>query len=165
MNVDASWNAHCVNKKHWHRKIFLRRRISWILYILWLISRFYLHMLSDIFVAVGPKGWTGRWVIGRSLVPWHRRWICQVDVRGVHLHLSCLKVPYHKKHILSALYIYALVLPEPANSQKEENKWFLHGLCSPPTGNTALLQAVQILLLSLRNERSHYHRPASSARW
>ena len=76
-----------------------------------------------------------------------------------------LKVPYHKKHVFSALYIFKLVLPEPANSQKEENKRVLHGLCSPPTGNTALLQAVQILLLSLRNERSHYHRPASSVRW
>ena len=31
-------------------------------------------------------------------------------------------VPYHKKHIFSGLYIYKLVLPEPANSQKEENK-------------------------------------------
>ena len=76
-----------------------------------------------------------------------------------------LKVPYHKKHVFSALYIYKLVLPEPANSQKEENKRVLHGLCSPPTGNTALRQAVQILLLSLLNERSHYHRPTSSARW
>ena len=64
-----------------------------------------------------------------------------------------LKVPYHKKQIFSALYIYKLVLPEPANSQKEENKGVLHGLCSPPTGNTVLLQAVQILLLSLHNER------------
>ena len=62
----------------------------------------------------------------------------------------------------SGLYIYKLVLPEPTNSQNEENKQFLHGLCSPPTGNTALLQAVQIQLLSLCNERSHYHRPASS---
>ena len=75
-----------------------------------------------------------------------------------------LKVPYHKIHVLSGLYIYKLVLPEPANSQNEENKRFLHGLCSPPTGNTVLLQAVQNLLLSLHNDRSHYHRPISSAR-
>ena len=40
-----------------------------------------------------------------------------------------------------------------------------HGLCSPPTGNTALLQAVLNLLLSLCNEKSHYHRPTSSALW
>ena len=66
-------------------------------------------------------------------------------------HRSLLKVPYYEKHVFSGLYIYKLVLPEPANSQNEENKWFLHGLCSPPTGNTALLQAVQNLLLSLRN--------------
>ena len=71
--------------------------------------------------------------------------------------LGNLKVPYHKKHVFSALYIYKLVLPEPANPLNEENKRVLHGLCSPPTGNTALLQAVQILLLSLHNERSHYH--------
>ena len=71
-----------------------------------------------------------------------------------------LKVPYYEKHVFSGLYIYKLVLPEPANSQNEENKWFLHGLCSPPTGNKELQQAVQNLLLSLRNERSHYHRPA-----
>ena len=76
-----------------------------------------------------------------------------------------LKVPYHKKHIFSGLSIYKLVLPEPANSQNEENKGFRHGLCSPSTGNMALLQAVQILLLSLCNKRSHYHRPASTARW
>ena len=75
-----------------------------------------------------------------------------------------IEVPYHKKHVFSGLFIYKLVLPEPANSQNEENKQVLHGLCSPPTGKTALLQAVQILLLSLCNERSHYHRPASSAR-
>ena len=31
----------------------------------------------------------------------------------------------------------------------------LHGLCSPPTGKTMLLQAVQIQLLSLCNERRH----------
>ena len=55
-----------------------------------------------------------------------------------------LKVPYYEKHVFSGLYIYKLVLPEPANSQNEENKWFLHGLCSPPTGKMALLQAVQI---------------------
>ena len=76
-----------------------------------------------------------------------------------------LMVPYHKKHVFSALSLYKMVLPEPANSLNEENKWVLHGLCSPPTGNMALLQAVQILLLSLHNERSHYHRPASTARW
>ena len=29
---------------------------------------------------------------------------------------------------------------EPTNSQNEESKWILHGLCSPLTGNTALLQ-------------------------
>ena len=60
---------------------------------------------------------------------------------------DALKVPYHKKHVFSALNICKLVLPEPANSLNEENKQVLHGLCSPPTGNTALLQAVQIQLL------------------
>ena len=70
-----------------------------------------------------------------------------------------------KKHIFSGLYIYKLVLPEPANSQNEENKRFLHGLCSPPTGKTVLLQAVQIQLLLLRNDRRDFHRPASSAQW
>ena len=69
------------------------------------------------------------------------------------------------KHVFSGLFIYKLVLPEPANSQNEENKWFLHGLCSPPTSKTVLQQAVQIQLLSLRNERSHYHRSTSSVRW
>ena len=64
---------------------------------------------------------------------------------------SGLKVPYYEKHVFSGLYMYKLVLPEPANSQNEENKQFLHGLCSPPTGNMALLQAVQNLLLSLCN--------------
>ena len=58
-----------------------------------------------------------------------------------------LKVPYHEKHVFSGLCIY-----KPANSQNEENKRFLHGLCSPPTGKTALLQAVQIQLLSLGKE-------------
>ena len=69
-----------------------------------------------------------------------------------------------KKHVFSGLYIYKLVLPEPTNSQNEENKRVLHGLCSSPTGETWLLQAVQILLLSLRNEKSHFHRPTSSVR-
>lgn len=80
MNVDASWNAHCVNKKHWHSRVFLCRRICWILYILWLIGSFYLHMLSDLLREIfqwcslwqwGPKGWTGRWAMGRSLVQFH----------------------------------------------------------------------------------------------
>ena len=63
------------------------------------------------------------------------------------------KVPYHEKHACSGLYIYKLVLPKPANSQNEENKYFLHDLYSPPpTSKTALLQAVPIQLL-------HLHRP------
>ena len=33
-----------------------------------------------------------------------------------------LKVPYYENHILSGLYIYKLVLPEPANTQNEENR-------------------------------------------
>ena len=47
-----------------------------------------------------------------------------------------------KKQVFSGLYIYKLVLPEPANSPNEENKRFLHGFCGPPTSNMALLQAV-----------------------
>ena len=70
---------------------------------------------------------------------------------------SSLKVLYYQKHVFSGLYIYKLVLPEPTNSQDEESKQFLHRLCSPHTGKTALLQAVQIQLLSLRNDRSHLH--------
>ena len=53
-----------------------------------------------------------------------------------------------KKHVFSGLCIYELVLSEPANSQNDENKWFLH---LSPTDNMELLQAGQILLLSLRN--------------
>ena len=75
-----------------------------------------------------------------------------------------LKVPYYEKHIFFGLYTYKLVLPEPANSQNEESKQVLHGLCSPPNGNTALLQAVQIQLLLLRKDRRNFHRPTSSAR-
>ena len=73
-----------------------------------------------------------------------------------------LKVPYYEKHVFSGLYIYKLVLPEPANSQNEESRRFLCGLCSPPTGKTELKQAVQIQRLLLCNERSHFHRPTSS---
>ena len=62
-----------------------------------------------------------------------------------------LKVPYYEKHVFSGLYVYKLVLPEPTNSKNEENKRFLHGLCSPPTGKTVLVQAVQIQLLLLCN--------------
>ena len=39
--------------------------------------------------------------------------------------------------------LHKLDLPEPANSQNEESKRVLHGLCSPPTGKTEFLQAVQ----------------------
>ena len=59
----------------------------------------------------------------------------------LEIHDFYLMVPYYEKHIFSA---------------------FLHGL-SPPTGNMALLQAIQIQLLSLHKERSHFHRQASSA--
>ena len=51
-----------------------------------------------------------------------------------------------KKHVFSGLYIYKLDLPEPANSQNEERKRFLHGLCSSLSGKMGLLQAVQIQL-------------------
>ena len=50
---------------------------------------------------------------------------------------SNLKVPYYEKDIFFGLYKYKLFLPEPANSQNEENKRVLHGLCSPPTGKMA----------------------------
>ena len=76
---------------------------------------------------------------------------------------NILKVPYYDKYVFSGLYIYKVVFAEPANSQNEENKRFLHGLCSPPTGKMVLLQAVQIQLLSLCKERSHLHWPTSSA--
>ena len=45
------------------------------------------------------------------------RWISRFN----YLFLSTLG-PYHEKHIFPALYIYKLVLPEPANSLNEENK-------------------------------------------
>ena len=70
-----------------------------------------------------------------------------------------LKVLYYEKHVFSGLYIYKLVLHEPANSQNEESKQVVHGLCSPPTGKTALLQAVQIQLLSLTKRVISISRP------
>ena len=54
----------------------------------------------------------------------------------------------------------SLTLPTPKMSKTSD---VLHGLCSPPTGNMALQQAVQIQLLLLRNERSHLYSPTSSA--
>ena len=32
------------------------------------------------------------------------------------------------------------LVSEPTNSQKEDRKQFLHGLCSPPTGKTRPVQ-------------------------
>ena len=52
-----------------------------------------------------------------------------------------------------------------ANSQNEESKQVLYRLCSLPTGKTALLQVVQIQLLSLHNERRDFHNQASSTWW
>ena len=54
-----------------------------------------------------------------------------------------LKVPYYEKHVISGVYMYYLVLPEPA-TQNEEKERVLHRLCSPPTGKMVLLQAVRI---------------------
>ena len=45
-----------------------------------------------------------------------------------------------------------MLLPETANLQNEENKWFQHDFCRPPTGKMVLLQAVQIQLLLLLNK-------------
>ena len=87
---------------------------------------------------------TYKWKSDQICLPW---W--SLNGWNMKTYLT-LKVPYYEKHVFSGLYIYKLVLPEPANSQNEENKRFLHGLCSPPTGKTVLLQAVQIQLLSLR---------------
>ena len=44
-----------------------------------------------------------------------------------------------KTNFLWSGLTHKLVLPEPANSQNEDSKQFLHGLCSPPTGQMALL--------------------------
>ena len=76
-------------------------------------------------------------------------WIINLYVCGTYK--SAKGLILWKTHIFSGLYIYKLVLHEPTNSQNGENKQFLHSLCSPPTGNMALLHAVQNLLLSLRN--------------
>ena len=62
----------------------------------------------------------------------------------------------------SGVYIYKLVLPEPINSQNEESKQFLHSLCSPPTGKTALLQVVKIQLLSFHNDPATAAQPQVS---
>ena len=64
------------------------------------------------------------------------------------------KVPYYEIQVFSGVHIYNLVLPEPANSQNEESKQVLHCLCSPPTGETVLLQAVRIQLLFFRRSAS-----------
>ena len=53
--------------------------------------------------------------------------------------VQTIRVPYYEKCVVSGVCIY---------------KQYLHGLCSPPTGKTVFLQAVQILLLLLRKERS-----------
>ena len=65
----------------------------------------------------------------------------------------------HFKGLVWSGLIYKLVLSEPAISQNEESKRVLHGLCSPPTGKTALLQAAQIQLLSLQNNEMFIGRP------
>ena len=111
------------------------------------------HLLPNIF-------WGGGWWT-RTIALWNLIWCFLSSLPS----LEFLIIYFKRSHIIKTLYIYKLVLPEPANHQNEENKWFLHGLCSPPTGNTELLQDVQILLLSLRSERSHYHSPTSSERW
>ena len=74
-----------------------------------------------------------------------------------------LKDPYYEKHIFCGVLLYKLVLPEPTNSQNEESKCVLHRLCSSPTGKTALLQTVQIQLLSFHNKKRDVHGLASSA--
>ena len=83
---------------------------------------------------------------------------------GIIIIIIIIIISYYENHVFSGVYIYNLVLPEPTNSQNEESKRVLHGLCSPSTGKTVLLQAVQIQLLLLRNERRDVHRPASTAR-
>ena len=58
-----------------------------------------------------------------SYRPHSPQWLLSIVVMTASPHcIVGLKVPYHKKHVFSALYIYKLVLPEPANSQKEENQ-------------------------------------------
>ena len=93
-----------------------------------------------------------------------------LELFGLHLHIFTqqhdrkekLKVPYNEKQVFSGLYVFKLVLPESTNSQNEESKRVLHGLCNPPTGKKVLLQAVQIQLLTLRNDMRDFHRPAPS---
>ena len=93
----------------------------------------------------------------------HQQTNCYCFMLVISMKMCISKVPYYEKHVFSGVYIYKLVLPEPTNSQNMEGKQVLHGLCSPPTCKTGLLQAVQIELLSLHNERRDVHRLASSA--
>lgn len=56
-----------------------------------------------------------------------------------------LKLPHCEKHVFS----------------NKESKWVMHCLCSPQTGKTELVQAVQIQLPSWCNNSGNLHRPAS----
>ena len=43
---------------------------------------------------------------------------------------NILKGTYYEKHVFSSLNIYTVVLPQPADSGKEESNQVLHCLCS-----------------------------------
>ena len=68
------------------------------------------------------------------------------------------------KNTFSLVYTYlswpSLSLPTPRMSKASESCMVS---AAEAMVKTALLQAVQIKLLSLRNDRSHYRRPTSSA--
>ena len=92
---------------------------------------------------------------------------CNQNIQYYFRLLFCLEVfkgPILEKNTFSLVSTYKnwSSLSQPTPRIKKAN---LLGLCSPPTGKTALLQAVQIQLLSLCNERRDVHGPASSARW
>ena len=102
---------------------------------------------------------------------WHSVYMMRVKTRVGVPHLlhspdSTILDPstilHWRSHIMKNTFslVYKLVLPEPANSQNEDNS-----LCRPPTGKTVLLHVVQMQLLSLSKERRDFHWPACSARW
>ena len=89
-----------------------------------------------------------------------------VKSRTFLIRLTCpaLKVIMKNMFSLLSTYINWSSLSLLTLRMRKANKSCIYS-AAQPTGQTVLLQAVQIQLLSLRNERRDVHRPASSARW
>ena len=95
--------------------------------------------------------WAGglHWLLWARPIHWTRSFI--------------LKVPYYEKHVFSGLYIYKLVLLPIPRMRKTSDSCMVSA--AHPLVTQRSYRLFRFCSFHYITKRSHFHRPASSARW